>query len=171
MGNDVTEKTQGIFGNSMGKSTRTGVRISWLVVSPGVAWSIWLFAPPPYKIALLKPTPSLSIVLLLTFPPNHITNRFQFSISAVSLLMDSDYGIPRELSAVQKLRSQYQPDLPPCLQVHLRSFSLFFNPVFVVLILILVFLGVVFFYLNFRSGYDWICCVSRNVKVRWKLCD
>ncbi|KAL6176243.1 PREDICTED: pyrophosphate--fructose 6-phosphate 1-phosphotransferase subunit alpha [Fragaria vesca subsp. vesca] len=30
--------------------------------------------------------------------------------------MDSDYGIPRELSAVQKLRSQYQPDLPPCLQ-------------------------------------------------------
>ncbi|XP_062029731.1 pyrophosphate--fructose 6-phosphate 1-phosphotransferase subunit alpha [Rosa rugosa] len=30
--------------------------------------------------------------------------------------MDSDYGIPRELSAVQKLRSQYQPELPPCLQ-------------------------------------------------------
>ncbi|KAL6178822.1 hypothetical protein ACLB2K_050340 [Fragaria x ananassa] len=30
--------------------------------------------------------------------------------------MDSDYGIPRELSAVQKLRSQNQPDLPPCLQ-------------------------------------------------------
>ncbi|KAL6180783.1 hypothetical protein ACLB2K_047442 [Fragaria x ananassa] len=30
--------------------------------------------------------------------------------------MDSDYGIPRELSAVQNLRSQYQPDLPPCLQ-------------------------------------------------------
>ncbi|CAL9028419.1 unnamed protein product [Prunus brigantina] len=30
--------------------------------------------------------------------------------------MDSDYGIPRELSDVQKFRSQYQPELPPCLQ-------------------------------------------------------
>ncbi|CAA3003526.1 pyrophosphate--fructose 6-phosphate 1-phosphotransferase subunit alpha [Olea europaea subsp. europaea] len=30
--------------------------------------------------------------------------------------MDSDYGIPRELSDLQKLRSQYQPQLPPCLQ-------------------------------------------------------
>lgn len=30
--------------------------------------------------------------------------------------MDSDYGIPRELSDLQKLRSLYQPELPPCLQ-------------------------------------------------------
>ncbi|PPR94298.1 hypothetical protein GOBAR_AA26372 [Gossypium barbadense] len=30
--------------------------------------------------------------------------------------MDSDYGIPRELSDLQKLRSQYQPQLPPCLE-------------------------------------------------------
>ncbi|KAE9605250.1 hypothetical protein Lal_00024542 [Lupinus albus] len=30
--------------------------------------------------------------------------------------MDSDYGIPRELSDLQKLRSLYQPQLPPCLQ-------------------------------------------------------
>ncbi|XP_057503291.1 pyrophosphate--fructose 6-phosphate 1-phosphotransferase subunit alpha [Actinidia eriantha] len=30
--------------------------------------------------------------------------------------MDSDYGIPRELSDIQKLRSTYQPQLPPCLQ-------------------------------------------------------
>lgn len=30
--------------------------------------------------------------------------------------MDSDYGIPRELSDLQKLRSIYQPELPPCLQ-------------------------------------------------------
>ncbi|KAL2506055.1 Pyrophosphate--fructose 6-phosphate 1-phosphotransferase subunit alpha 1 [Abeliophyllum distichum] len=30
--------------------------------------------------------------------------------------MDSDFGIPRELSDLQKLRSQYQPELPPCLQ-------------------------------------------------------
>ncbi|KAK4753378.1 hypothetical protein SAY87_022176 [Trapa incisa] len=30
--------------------------------------------------------------------------------------MDSDYGIPRELSDLQKFRSLYQPDLPPCLQ-------------------------------------------------------
>ena len=31
--------------------------------------------------------------------------------------MDSDYGIPRQLSDLQKIRSLYQPDLPPCLQV------------------------------------------------------
>eukprot|EP00262_Sarcandra_glabra_P022471 TRINITY_DN996_c0_g2_i1.p1 TRINITY_DN996_c0_g2~~TRINITY_DN996_c0_g2_i1.p1 ORF type:complete len:615 (+),score=117.19 TRINITY_DN996_c0_g2_i1:72-1916(+) len=30
--------------------------------------------------------------------------------------MDSDYGIPRELSDLQKHRSLYQPELPPCLQ-------------------------------------------------------
>ncbi|OMP04033.1 hypothetical protein CCACVL1_02208, partial [Corchorus capsularis] len=30
--------------------------------------------------------------------------------------MDSDYGIPRQLSDLQKHRSQYQPELPPCLQ-------------------------------------------------------
>ncbi|GMN34667.1 hypothetical protein TIFTF001_004811 [Ficus carica] len=30
--------------------------------------------------------------------------------------MDSDYGIPRELSDLQKLRSLYRPELPPCLQ-------------------------------------------------------
>ncbi|KAH6799803.1 Phosphofructokinase family protein [Perilla frutescens var. hirtella] len=30
--------------------------------------------------------------------------------------MDSDYGVARELSDLQKLRSQYQPELPPCLQ-------------------------------------------------------
>ncbi|CAN8234394.1 unnamed protein product [Cochlearia groenlandica] len=30
--------------------------------------------------------------------------------------MDSDFGIARELSPLQKLRSQYLPDLPPCLQ-------------------------------------------------------
>ncbi|KAI3424041.1 PsbP domain-containing protein [Psidium guajava] len=30
--------------------------------------------------------------------------------------MESDYGIPRELSDLQKHRSLYQPELPPCLQ-------------------------------------------------------
>ncbi|KZV32193.1 pyrophosphate--fructose 6-phosphate 1-phosphotransferase subunit alpha-like [Dorcoceras hygrometricum] len=30
--------------------------------------------------------------------------------------MDSDFGIERELSDLQKLRSQYRPELPPCLQ-------------------------------------------------------
>ncbi|XP_010527650.1 PREDICTED: pyrophosphate--fructose 6-phosphate 1-phosphotransferase subunit alpha-like [Tarenaya hassleriana] len=30
--------------------------------------------------------------------------------------MDSDYGIPRELSDIQELRSHYEPELPPCLQ-------------------------------------------------------
>lgn len=35
--------------------------------------------------------------------------------------MDSDYGIARELSDLQKLRSRYQPELPPCLQVSVFS--------------------------------------------------
>ncbi|XP_071732128.1 pyrophosphate--fructose 6-phosphate 1-phosphotransferase subunit alpha-like [Rutidosis leptorrhynchoides] len=30
--------------------------------------------------------------------------------------MDSDYGVPRELSNLQKTRSLYKPELPPCLQ-------------------------------------------------------
>ncbi|XP_073283103.1 pyrophosphate--fructose 6-phosphate 1-phosphotransferase subunit alpha [Primulina huaijiensis] len=30
--------------------------------------------------------------------------------------MDSDFGIERELSDLQKLRSKYRPELPPCLQ-------------------------------------------------------
>ncbi|XP_059636668.1 pyrophosphate--fructose 6-phosphate 1-phosphotransferase subunit alpha-like isoform X2 [Cornus florida] len=30
--------------------------------------------------------------------------------------MESDFGIPRELSGLQKLRSLYQPELPPCLK-------------------------------------------------------
>ncbi|WCJ44778.1 Pyrophosphate--fructose 6-phosphate 1-phosphotransferase subunit alpha [Euphorbia peplus] len=30
--------------------------------------------------------------------------------------MDSDFGVPRELSGLQKLRSLYQPELPPCLE-------------------------------------------------------
>ncbi|KAK4744423.1 hypothetical protein SAY87_010735 [Trapa incisa] len=30
--------------------------------------------------------------------------------------MDSDYGITRELSDLQKIRASYQPQLPPCLQ-------------------------------------------------------
>ncbi|KAJ6799874.1 pyrophosphate--fructose 6-phosphate 1-phosphotransferase subunit alpha-like isoform X3 [Iris pallida] len=33
--------------------------------------------------------------------------------------MDSDYGVPRELSELQKRRAQYLPELPPCLQVSL----------------------------------------------------
>ncbi|KAL8240019.1 hypothetical protein R6Q59_013374 [Mikania micrantha] len=30
--------------------------------------------------------------------------------------MESDYGVPRDLSHLQKMRSIYQPELPPCLQ-------------------------------------------------------
>ncbi|CAL5055500.1 unnamed protein product [Urochloa decumbens] len=30
--------------------------------------------------------------------------------------MDSDYGVPRELSEVQKKRTLYEPEVPPCLQ-------------------------------------------------------
>ncbi|XP_020090695.1 pyrophosphate--fructose 6-phosphate 1-phosphotransferase subunit alpha isoform X2 [Ananas comosus] len=30
--------------------------------------------------------------------------------------MDSDYGVPRELSDLQKTRALYRPELPPCLQ-------------------------------------------------------
>uniref|UniRef100_A0A0D9WPV9 Pyrophosphate--fructose 6-phosphate 1-phosphotransferase subunit alpha n=1 Tax=Leersia perrieri TaxID=77586 RepID=A0A0D9WPV9_9ORYZ len=33
-----------------------------------------------------------------------------------SVAMDSDYGVPRELSTLQKARALYRPDLPPCLQ-------------------------------------------------------
>ncbi|KAK8455411.1 hypothetical protein SEVIR_4G172600v4 [Setaria viridis] len=33
-----------------------------------------------------------------------------------SVAMDSDYGVPRELSSLQKARALYQPELPPCLQ-------------------------------------------------------
>ncbi|CAK9179601.1 unnamed protein product [Ilex paraguariensis] len=36
--------------------------------------------------------------------------------------MDSDFGIARELSDLQKLRSQYQPELPPCLQSSAKGF-------------------------------------------------
>lgn len=45
---------------------------------------------------------------------------------AATQTMDADYGIPRELSDLQKLRSQYQPELPPCLQVSLFLFLLLF---------------------------------------------
>lgn len=38
--------------------------------------------------------------------------------------MDSDYGIPRELSELQKSRSHYEPEIPPCLQVPLYSLYL-----------------------------------------------
>lgn len=50
--------------------------------------------------------------------------------------MDSDFGIPRELSDLQKHRSLYEPVLPPCLQVlfsvhlsylYLSQVLLFFN--------------------------------------------
>lgn len=47
-----------------------------------------------------------------------------------SLRMDSDYGIPRELSDLQKLRSLYQPELPPCLQVLPSLHSSFFSSFF-----------------------------------------
>lgn len=40
--------------------------------------------------------------------------------------MDSDYGIPRELSPLQKERALYQPGLPPCLQVFLFFCFFFF---------------------------------------------
>ncbi|XP_020596774.1 pyrophosphate--fructose 6-phosphate 1-phosphotransferase subunit alpha-like [Phalaenopsis equestris] len=30
--------------------------------------------------------------------------------------MDSDYGVPRELSVLQKQRTLYQPEIPPCLE-------------------------------------------------------
>ncbi|RCV21463.1 hypothetical protein SETIT_4G141400v2 [Setaria italica] len=33
-----------------------------------------------------------------------------------SVAMESDYGVPRELSSLQKARALYQPELPPCLQ-------------------------------------------------------
>jgi hypothetical protein len=41
--------------------------------------------------------------------------------------MDSDYGIPRELSDLQKLRSSYQPELPPCLKVSVFPLRFFLS--------------------------------------------
>ncbi|RZR84548.1 hypothetical protein BHM03_00011405 [Ensete ventricosum] len=37
--------------------------------------------------------------------------------------MDSDYGVARELSDLQKQRVLYQPGLPPCLQVNSQLIS------------------------------------------------
>ncbi|KAL8459607.1 hypothetical protein ACS0TY_036921 [Phlomoides rotata] len=43
--------------------------------------------------------------------------------------MDSNYGIARELSDLQKLRSQYKPELPPYLQASLsRIFPTALSP-------------------------------------------
>ena len=41
--------------------------------------------------------------------------------------MDSDFGIPRELSDLQKHRCLYEPELPPCLQVSPPSHFLIHN--------------------------------------------
>lgn len=38
----------------------------------------------------------------------------------------ADFGAPRELSELQKKRTEYQPQLPPCLQVPLGFFSYIF---------------------------------------------
>lgn len=44
--------------------------------------------------------------------------------------MESDFGVPRELSELQKKRAEYHPELPPCLQVSLRPLLLLLRPVF-----------------------------------------
>ncbi|RWV94621.1 hypothetical protein GW17_00042824 [Ensete ventricosum] len=44
--------------------------------------------------------------------------------------MNSDFGVPRELSELQKKRAEYHPDLPPCLQVSIRPLPLILLPVF-----------------------------------------
>lgn len=62
-----------------------------------------------------------SIVLIA----NNNNNVCVVFLTLSSSAMDSDYGIPRELSDLQKLRSLYQPELPPCLQVSARSFTTF----------------------------------------------
>lgn len=41
--------------------------------------------------------------------------------------MDSDFGMVRELSELQKLRSHYQPQLPPCLEVCYSASIFFFS--------------------------------------------
>lgn len=45
------------------------------------------------------------------------TGRYTGDEERRSPAMDSDYGVPRELSEVQKKRTLYRPEVPPCLQV------------------------------------------------------
>ena len=59
--------------------------------------------------------------------------------------MDSDYGIPRELSDLQQLRSLYHPELPPCLQV-----PLFYYEILVVLKICSL------FYTRIRFVFFWL---------------
>jgi len=57
-------------------------------------------------------------------PSPNETNRKLGRRRGVALAaMDSDYGVPRELSEVQKKRALYQPELPPCLQVRTSHHS------------------------------------------------
>ena len=55
--------------------------------------------------------------LLLLRDPHAHDDRAEAVAAMGSVAMDSDYGAPRELSALQKARALYQPELPPCLQV------------------------------------------------------
>lgn len=75
----------------------------WLIVSP---------SPPAHYIFdehKKKITSTLSLSLSIHSP--------NLKPKKKRSPMDSDFGIPRELSPLQQLRSQYQPQLPPCLQV------------------------------------------------------
>ena len=78
----------------------------------------------------------ISLDLHVTFVLFQSIFHFSLSLSHTHLTkhtqsrMDSDFGIPRELSPLQQLRSQYQPELPPCLQVLLlHSFYCFIGSI------------------------------------------
>ncbi|GER32012.1 phosphofructokinase family protein [Striga asiatica] len=61
--------------------------------------------------------PLIPTEVIVRWPPQlHAGLTYPAAVHIDLALMDSDYGTSRELSDLQKLRSLYQPELPPCLQ-------------------------------------------------------
>ncbi|XP_068652558.1 pyrophosphate--fructose 6-phosphate 1-phosphotransferase subunit alpha-like [Aristolochia californica] len=53
---------------------------------------------------------------MASLPPSNSDRKQRKRSRREEKSMDSDYGVPRELSDLQKHRTLYQPELPPCLQ-------------------------------------------------------
>lgn len=111
---------------------------AWLVVSPGLAGfffflslSHYIYKTLPFEATKRQPftyTLHLSLLVFVSttstptlHPPISLCQTAEVNSGSAIAVMDSDYGIPRELSDLQKLRALYQPTLPPCLQVFTHS--------------------------------------------------
>jgi hypothetical protein len=82
-----------------------------------LAWARgWQGSPPVYIVLPHRTRISPSQCATVSGSPGHL-HLTQITSTRRPLAMDSDYGVPRELSEVQKKRALYQPELPPCLQV------------------------------------------------------